>query len=223
MSPAQTLVFWLRGFYPNQEYPLTNRTWPPSGTRKKLFDFNETQLFAATAYLTPNGPVRQTFAPRGQTNDLFENEYPVYFTSHINSGLPYVYFDSRCYGNETLEDVRFLAASRSGVATTARPYWSSTRPANAIYSQYHMSPDSFQLIASGPDGSYGPDESGGSWRLVSFPKQGVIPAGTFYNTSNAGVPIPAATDVSAAPNHGDNLTNFASGPLGDCAETRGGK
>ncbi len=223
MSPAQALVFWLRGFYPNQEYPLTNRTWPPSGTRKKLFEFNETQLYAATAYLTPNGSVRQAFAPRGQTNDLFENEYPVYFTSHVNSGLPYVYFDARCYDKEQYEDVVFHATSRSGIATTARPYWSSTRPANAVYSQYHVSPDAFQLIASGPDGSFGPDELGGSRLLVSFPKQGAIPAGSVYNASNAAVPIPAVTEVGIPQSHRDNLTNFASGPLGDCAETRGAK
>jgi len=182
-------------------------------------------LYAASAYFTPNGPVRQTFAPRGQSNNVFDfdNEYPVYFTSHVNSGLPYVYFDSRCYDNETSADVVFHAASRSGIATTARPYWSSTRPANATYSQYHVSPESFQLIASGPDGSYGPDESSGSWLLVAFPKQGAIPAGTFYNNGSAAVAVPAVTEAAIAPNHGDNLTNFASGPLGDCAETRGAK
>jgi type II secretory pathway pseudopilin PulG len=48
LSPAQALVFWLQGFYDDPELPLTNRYTP--GTRKKLFDFNQARLYAASSY-----------------------------------------------------------------------------------------------------------------------------------------------------------------------------
>jgi len=217
MSPAQALVFWLRGFYPNQEYPLTNGSWPPQGTRKRLFDFEEGRLYAASSYHTPTGTVRQTFALRDPSNSFFEYEYPVYFTSHPDSGLPYVYFDSRCYG--TQPDMVYHATSRSGGSTTARPYLTSTRPANATYSQYHVAPETFQLIASGPDGSFGRDETTGTQIPVAFPKDTLLPQGNIFAPQGASIRIPGVTEKTNAPNHDDNITDFAGGPLADAAET----
>lgn len=215
MSPAQALVFWLRGFYPNQEYPLTNGSWPPQGTRKRLFDFEEGRLYAASSYRTQNGVVRQRFTPREPTNTFFENEYPVYFTAHPDSGLPYVYLDSRCYGSQP--DLVYHATSRTGGNTSARPYLTSTRPTNATYAQYHVAPETFQLIASGPDASYGPDEAGGTAVPVSFPKDTTLPQGNPLN--GVVTRIPAVTEKTNAPNHDDNITDFASGPLADAAAT----
>ncbi|MFM8802914.1 MAG: hypothetical protein ACKOK8_03205, partial [Planctomycetia bacterium] len=61
MSPAQALVFWLYGFYENPQQPLTNGGIP--GTRKKLYDFDESRLYAASVYLFNGTP--QQFAARG--------------------------------------------------------------------------------------------------------------------------------------------------------------
>jgi len=192
MSPAQALVFWLRGFYPNQEYPLTNQG--AAGSRKKFYDFDEARLYVATN--TADGS--QTFSrPAGAMPP-----FPVYFTGHANSGLPYVYFDSRCYDNQSTEVTYSAISLTTGQTSTARPYFTSTPPANPLWSQLHMAPDTFQIIASGADGHYG-DPDGKT--PAAFPKDG---------STGSGVVTAAAMQIY----HRDNITNFASGPLLDAAE-----
>jgi type II secretion system protein G len=203
MSPAQALVFWLQGFYENQEYPLTNGApWPGKGTRKKFYDFDETRLFAASA-LVAGKP--QEYKRRNEASDDFEREYPVYMTSHLSAGLPYVYFDSRCYDNETTGDTSYRARNLFGDETIAFPYYTSTPPVNPIWTQWHVAADTFQLIAAGADGKYGSN-------AAAFPLSvEVRPA------SGSPVTIPAVTNEADAIGHQDNITNFASGPLADAA------
>jgi prepilin-type N-terminal cleavage/methylation domain-containing protein len=205
MSPAQALVFWLQGFYANQEYPLTNNTWPPQGTRKKLYDFDETRLYAATAYSSSSGSY-QTFMPRNAapataSGYSFEREFPVYMTAHKNAGLPYVYFDSRCYDNESTGDASYRAKSLSGDSSIATPYFTSTPPANPLWTQWHVAADTFQIIAAGADGIYGEN-------AASFPEKANVATDMI---------IPAVTDLTAAAGHQDNITNFASRMLADAA------
>lgn len=196
LSPAQALVFWLRGFYPNQAYPLTNETKP--GKRKKFYDFDESRLYAADEYSPTTRP--QTFSKRSDPQvQTFGRDFPVYFTAHTMSGLPYVYLDARCYSTDpsasNLPDVSYRAQSMmSKEESIAWPYFTSDPPSNPLWSQRHMAPDTFQVIASGPDGSYGTAPA-------AFPLA--------INT-----PLrPAAADVVNAKGHADNLTNFASGTL----------
>jgi prepilin-type N-terminal cleavage/methylation domain-containing protein len=206
LSPAQALVFWMRGFYPDQRYPLTNNGQP--GSRRKLYDFDESRFYAASPY-TPGTP--QTFTPRSEVaaTDL-AHRYPVYFTGHTTSGLPYVYFDSRCYDDETVPDTTYLAVSRAtGLSSRAAPYFTSDEEANPLWSQCHVAPDTFQIIASGQDGSYGPESAA---RGVAFPKTVTI------EIQGTDTTIPAAADAVSAPGHQDNITNFASGGLLDATE-----
>ena len=88
LSPAQALVFWLRGFHENPEYPLTNAGRP--GQRKKLFDFDQARFYAATPYDWNGGTAQQFKSRSDATATQFEKDYPVYFTGQPSSGLPYV-------------------------------------------------------------------------------------------------------------------------------------
>jgi prepilin-type N-terminal cleavage/methylation domain-containing protein len=197
MSPAQALVFWLRGFYENPEYPLTNDN--RAGPRKKFFDFDETRLYAASEYAVG---ATQVFQSRNAVAmGSFEREFPVYFTSQPSCGLPYVYFDSRCYdlfGN----DLTYRATdTNANLVSMAVPYMSSELPAGFLWSQAHVNADTFQLIAAGIDGSYGEAQA-------AFPRE--IPNTIQFNNT----PIPYAS-ASVLLGHGDNITNFASKPLAE--------
>jgi hypothetical protein len=221
LSPAQALVFWLGGFHQNPEYPLTNLG--QAGTRKKLFDFDQGRLYAALPYTydAAGNPQPQEFLPRSDpAAPDFGKNYPVYFTAHAKAGVPYVYFDSRCYdtqpGMTTTTgipggDVVYAAKSTFGVTSTAAPYFSSLPPANPTWAQLHMSPDTFQLIAAGADGSYG-SSAAPYLNAAAFPLEFKIP--TDFG-SVAGSSAPSAGDPIKARGHGDNLTNFAEKRLAD--------
>ena len=194
MSPAQALVFWLSGFYQNPEYPLTNLNSP--GSRQKFFDFDETRLYAASG--SP-----QTFSPRTAAT-----LYPVYFTGHPSAGLPYVYFDSRCYSSNGA-DASYVAQNASGDTSTAWPYITAVPPANGTWGQQHSNADTFQIIAPGKDGLYGAAQA-------AFPRSAA--GGSAYTCAANGVSYPYADDKANAPGHLDNITNFADRPLADAIE-----
>ncbi len=209
MSPAQALVFWLQGFYENPEYPLTNQG--AAGTRRKLFDFEESRLYAASEY-TVGTP--QTFAPRGSSAAAAMSPYPVYFTGHPSCGLPYVYFDSRSYSASPAAsasqspDVAYSAQSVGGEVSAATPYITSTPPANPTWGQQHQGGETFQLIAAGRDGSYGTVQA-------AFPGTGPY---TPRTEEWSKLVFPPVTDTAGARGHADNLTNFADRGLADAIE-----
>ena len=218
MSPAQALVFWLSGFYANPEFPLTNNG--TAAGRKKLFEFNQTRLYAASP-CDFTGATPQTFVGMNDpTATALGKQYPVYFTPHPNSGLPYVYFDSRCYdtqpglatttGASSTGDLSYSAQSKNGVTSTAFPYISSSPPPNPTWALLHLCPDTFQLIAAGADGSYGDLVSNAAVQ-ASFPLAAVT---TVNSTSYS---WPTITDIVATPGQADNLTNFADRPLRDAS------
>jgi prepilin-type N-terminal cleavage/methylation domain-containing protein len=216
LSPAQSLVFWLNGFHQNPEYPLTNNGSP--GTRRKLFDFEQSRLYAASAYVVVSGtPSAQQFKSRSDpAASAFERDYPVYFTPHAKAGLPYVYFDNRCYDTAPAAgragDVSYTALSANSVDSTAYPYFSSSPPNNPTWSQLHMVPDTFQLIAPGADGSYGSSPA-------AFPLAFKVPSSFGSLPGNESGALPSAADTLKAAGQADNLTNFADKPLRDAAES----
>lgn len=200
MSPAQALVFWLRGFYPNRQYPLTNGVgWPGGGgERNKLFDFDDARLYAVASPYDFNTP--QSFVPQKDVPVTDPRRvYPVYFTGHQNAGAPYVYFDSRCYSTDLARDLAYKAISRTtGEPSIAKPYFNSNITAGATWAQAHINGDTFQLIAPGNDGKYGDANP------VAFP--GSLPI-------DKTLTIPAVTNTASSAGHLDNITNFASGAL----------
>lgn len=239
MSPAQALVFWLQGFYDNPEYPLTNqsnpsvpalsaavvRTGDANGSRRKLFDFDDKRLYAASQYFpaTTNAAwtSAQTFSNRNSATG-FAREYPVYFPNMPNAGVPYVYFPSSTYSSGPASAVTgaisgfgaappvfyYHAASTSGDTVYVSPYFNSNPPTQPTFAQLHQNPDTFQLIAGGADGNYGASGT----KVAAFPSE-IDPAITFNGQSIG--PLPS---VSQAQGNEDNITNFASGPLKAAAE-----
>jgi type II secretory pathway pseudopilin PulG len=218
MSPAQALVFWLRGFYENPEYPLTNGG--AKGQRKKLFDFDESRLYAASEYVSGTA---QTFAPRGDYPDplAFERNYPVYFTGQISSGLPYVYFDSRCYDVQNNDRGYWAQSLMVKEVTVAQPYFTSTVPANPLWSQCHVNADTFQLIASGLDGGYGPAATLGASATDLLAAQAAYPdaLSELLFTGSTGVVTYSFRSAGKMAGHLDNITNFAPKPLADAASS----
>jgi type II secretory pathway pseudopilin PulG len=218
MSPAQALVFWLQGFYENPEYPLTNGgtsyVTPNPGNRKRLFDFDDARLYAASMPYSFNVSTPQTFAARSSTTpSAAEKAFPVYFTGHPSAGLPYVYFDSRGFDNASVPDVFYAARNVSGDDSVAYPYINALPPPNPTWGQQHCVGETFQIIAAGKDGSYGT-------------VQAVFPRATgtqysFFATIN-GVSASQSRfyidDKANAPGHADNLTNFADRALADAIE-----
>ena len=202
LSPAQALVFWLYGFYENPEYPLTNSPDPSNpipGNRKKLFDFDESRLYAASAYAFDGTP--QTFSVRTSST-----AYPVYFTGHPSCGLPYVYFDSRSYDDGPSSDINYAAVNTAGDISIASTYINSLPPGNGTWAQQHMAADTFQLIAAGKDGLYG----AASINKAAFPATGP------YSLTWQGSSFTYASvkDPINGKGHADNLTNFADRALG---------
>ena len=215
LSPAQALVFWLTAFYENPEYPLSNGTpftnGAGQGNRKKLFDFDESRLYAASAYYQNNTPSKQTFAARGSPGaaNMMVN-YPVYFTGHQTCGLPYVYFDSRCYDDSPATDNSYSATSTTSAEDSiATPYINSLPPTNGTWGQQHMAADAFQLIAAGKDGLYGSSTTSAAY-----------PASASYTLTWLGADYvyPSPKDLTNGKGHADNITNFAGRPLADAIE-----
>ncbi len=239
MSPAQALVFWLQGYFDDPQYPLTNGTvltalMPRAGTaaanRKKLFDFDESRLYAASAYWQPTSsnpflypaiavlpaspPGFQQFYTRNSAPNAFARDYPVYFPNQGNTGLPYVYFSHSSYAaNPTgsvptavgppSPDLYFGATSLAGANSEVAPYFNSANcnnPAGHSWAQLHMNPETFQIIAAGADGTFG-------GAVASFPMDTPpsFPHGPF-------------TSVKRNAGHEDNITNFATGRLKEAAE-----
>ena len=208
LSPAQALVFWLQGFYDNPEQPLSNGYSP--GNRKKLFDFNQARLYWASSYLFDGTP--QTFsAPTGPT------PFPVYFTGHPTCGLPYVYFDSRCYSTNPDYDSNYAATNTDGTTSIASPYINSLPPVNGTWGQQHMAPDTFQIIAAGKDGLLGAT----SINQAAFPTSSPYPL--TWTSAVTGQTTTykywSTTDVIGGLGHKDNLTNFADRALGNAVES----
>ena len=208
LSPAQALVFWLQGFYDNPEQPLTNGYVP--GSRRKLFDFDQSRLYAASPYAFDGSP--QTFAAR-----TVQADYPVFFTGHPACGLPYVYFDSRCYSTNPDYDINYAATNADGTTSIASSYINSLPPVNGTWGQQHMAGDAFQIIAAGRDGLYG----------ATAKNQAAFPTAAPYSLTwqsaltgqNKAYSYWSVKDAINGQGHTDNLTNFADRPLGDAVES----
>jgi prepilin-type N-terminal cleavage/methylation domain-containing protein len=247
MSPAQALVFWLDGFFDNPEYPLTNdgaalslmrpRAGTASASRKKLFDFDETRLYAATAYWQPTSPspfvypavsvlpaTFQTFKPRRDAPTPFARDYPVYFPKQADSGLPYAYFPSSTYAiaplgamlaaigppGLTSRDLYYTATSLNGESSAISPYFYSVNCSTLMPSSPQFS---WAQLHTNPDTfqliAAGADGTYGS-EVAGFPGDAAFAIGSM----NHGL----FTSVRSNPGHEDNITNFATGRLKEAAE-----
>jgi hypothetical protein len=244
MSPAQALVFWLQGFFDNPQFPLTNgqalsASVPRAGTananRRKLFDFDESRLYAASAYWQPTSPNPfvypaiavvpvsppgfQQFYTRNAAPNQFARDYPVYFPNQANTGLPFVYFSSSCYATNpggivlasvgpptASPDLYFTATSLAGDNSGIAPYFNSTNCTT------NPAGYSWAQLHMCPD----------TFQIIAAGADGT------YGSAVAGFPgdIPSTSPFPHGPffsvkgnqGHEDNISNFATGRLKEAAE-----
>ena len=125
-TPAEALVFWLRGFRPDPTRPIDADN-TGTGDRNPLFQFDESRL-----------------------TDV-DNDGWFEYTPQHGKGVPFVYFDgSRLATQDTRNHAYENKVYFSSVADTTnqvRPY---KRNATTF-----VNPEGFQVISAGQDGHFG--------------------------------------------------------------------
>ena len=189
LDPHVALLFWLRGFFANPEYPITggdiNGDGIPDSERKPFVEFNVAMIVAADTNddQIPDGdldldtPGDEFLAPSKMPQSPI-----VYFDSRSNQGAVSSY---QLLGNNPPENIpkSFVLAGNGG---TAMPYmWSETYSKSR---QKYVNPDAFQLISAGRDGHFGDPNDNRKW----------YPEGLNYDEYDA-----------------DNITSFSTNTLGN--------
>ena len=208
LFPDQALVFWLRGFFNDQQYPISgdrDNDGKPDSEREQIIQFDEKMIAipATNPGYNPDDP--QTWVAYDDLN--LDTPGEVFVSSrqsgdNVNLGgtdkAPLVYFDSRnlstCNNCTESYEVALMTPktytrsdyNSNHVQGTAIPYMSST-------TKKYIKPDSFQIICAGLDGHFGNLTGGLKWH------------GTGVNFDQEGY------------DH-DNLTSFADKTLGDSIE-----
>ena len=196
LTPAQALVFWLSGFYPDPEHPLT-----PAGTKTPFFPFDTTRL------TTPG------------SNTASVTTVPVYAPAD-GLGVPYVYFAAQSYST-----TKYGQLGTAQPQDYCLPYVLDNGP-NVNPLNPYVNPNSFQIISAGLDGSYGtsaafggspsaPTSGSGPTALCSFPS-GQARTYTFTDPSPATDQSAISTNIKVySPGDFDNLGNFSPSNLKD--------
>jgi hypothetical protein len=246
MSPAQSLVFWLQGYFDNPQYPLTNydpvtnqpvlstgmpRAGTSTASRKKLFDFDESRFYAAGLYWSFSPPFAtgfQQFSTRNNApavfgaNAAFARDYPVYFPNQAGAGLPYVYFASSNYS--TLPTGPVSSSIGPGMSPDIFYTATSVNGDNTAVAPYFNSGNCSILMPTTPQFSWAQlHMNADTFQLIAAGADGN------YGSLVAGFPADASFTIGST-NHGpfgsvktntgheDNITNFATGRLKEAAE-----
>jgi prepilin-type N-terminal cleavage/methylation domain-containing protein len=166
LTPAQALVFWLQGFTPDVEHPLSalNAATPLVAT--PLFPFDQSRLVNSTA----TGVLQPRFAAYVPTS---------------GQGAPYIYFASQSYAAGTTNGYN-LAQGGTGVC---RPYFlDTTGNGTGSVPLTYVNPSSFQIISAGLDGNYGVGNcsypSGGTTYGPTTPAVNAYGSGDLDNLTN---------------------------------------
>lgn len=202
--PDRALVFWLRGFSSDPLHPFVNRNdFPLNGTttpgttkvtRTPIFEMDTTRLVAIDDTGNPSTTKMFSYFPQGRPADA--------------NAAPYVYWDSRSYGdisvNPPLVPLQFNSTGTMiaspiqpfANAGTATPYAADLDPAVPGADAWQNA-DSFQLISAGVDGKYGKPNAN-------------------YNEAARVFPTGAGYDTSTGMLDDDNASNFCdSAKIGD--------
>ncbi len=156
LTPAQALVFWLYGFSPDTEHPLSGLANAPA---TPFFPFDQARLTTTTYTTATNGASPQQFAAYCPAN---------------GQGAPYVYFASQSYSAGTTNGYNL----GQGGAGVCKPYLADNSAA-ASGSVVYVNPMSFQIISAGLDGNYGVGN-------CSFPSGGTTNGPTGVQAYGAG-------------------------------------
>lgn len=141
LTSAQALVFWLSGFSPDRNKPITG-----VGTRIPPFPFVVSRLHDPANPTDTVAPADPTQGQTGQwVNSAGKTVFPVYYPDHNEMTQPYVYFDVSRPGSTAS-----YANTNSG--NTLTPYKNDNGGA-------FMNAQSFQIVCAGTDNDHG---TGGS-------------------------------------------------------------
>ena len=161
LTPAQALVFWLRGFSPDPVHPYLGM-----GDRTPMFEFDKSRL----AIYVP-GQAPQAIADLANVADALYPDLdpsvspepkhigqtgipvPSYFPPKIE-GQPYIYFSAKSYvvyGGSGPGQTTFEAVPGS---VYVKPLKSQLDPSNDISKHQFVEPENFQLLCAGLDGSW---------------------------------------------------------------------
>jgi prepilin-type N-terminal cleavage/methylation domain-containing protein len=217
IDAAEALVFWLGGLSDSAASPSSGSNGPlifdgtttpfsvairaPKDRATSFFDFKEPQLTDADGDGIP--------------------EYaPVY-----GQGVPYVYFDGRCYDNLGVSDTSpsnsipddddwaqypppLAASPLVAQAGVVKPYVFSQQTVGGSVVPVYMNDKKFQIISAGLDGRYGLP---GAFTGPATPSRKL-----FYTDPNQTQIAPSyITIVPYAKEDLDNIANFSGGVLGD--------
>jgi type II secretory pathway pseudopilin PulG len=189
LSPSQALVFWLSGFYPDPEHPLTG-----TGTKTSFFPFDTTRLQTPSSTLAPSTTAVPVYGPADGLN------------------IPYIYFAAQNYATQigqagTQGDYCMPYVLDNGpIANPLNPY------ANPNSCQI------ISAGLDGNYGTTAARGASGATSLCSFPSGKAPNPSSLYSTFNDGLPDQTAiTSGIKAYSQGDldNLTNFSPGSLKD--------
>jgi len=159
LTAAQALVFWLSGFSPDPEHPITG-----AGTRTPFFPFDVTRLVGATNSASTTTPY-----------------WGAVYIPADGLGSPYVYFAAQCYTSSN----SIFNASSAGEGGTgyARPYYVDGGSSAASPQNLYVNANSFQIISAGLDGDFG-DSSGTPNPYPSYPSGSGYTQGDMDNLTN---------------------------------------
>lgn len=172
INPAAALVFWLRGFSPDVTRPFTG-----AGVRTPLYNFDKSRLVSSSsAYpagfndMNGNG----VFDPDPVNPSGGDTLVPMVYMAPGSESTPYLYYDYRIYtttynavlgtpGNNA-NAFRWPPAYdpwqttfAGAMATFAVPYALDVDKSRTVTNgDSWINPDSFQIIAAGQDGLFGP-------------------------------------------------------------------
>jgi type II secretory pathway pseudopilin PulG len=135
LTAAQGLVFWLGGFSPDPEHPITG-----TGTRTPFFPFDVTRLIGATNAASTTTPY-----------------WGAVYIPADGLGSPYVYFAAQNYATQA----PFVASTSPGGGGTGvvRPYYVDGGTSAVSPQNLYVNANSFQIISAGLDGDFGDGSS----------------------------------------------------------------
>jgi prepilin-type N-terminal cleavage/methylation domain-containing protein len=186
LNPTNALWFWLRGFSPDPQRPVTG-----SGNRTASYEFKDTQLWR-----DPTSPFAVRYAP---SQDSQRAPYLYYRANTAAPGLEYALADLWSYDSGS-SDQKSLALPSGTQVTMPRPYFSN-KGGVITYAE----PQKFQIICAGLDGTYG---QGGRTQQSNRP--------VTLDSSAPANPLGAITGIFPDGPYSsvdfDNITNFTVEP-----------
>ena len=158
LNPSRALAFWLRGFHPNPEFPISGDVHgdgSPDSDRKPFMEFEVRTISGGDGDLETLEPNEYIIPTRGQPAPM------VYFTSATCPSCTNPY-----EVNERGEAIPKFVGTPNG---QVRPYVRPRRNEPQVFEL--VNPKTFQIISAGRDGQfgeYGTDPQDRKWHTLGL-------------------------------------------------------